>query len=126
MIVLESVLVQDRIYQYLSPIVYRDVFDSMIRAQLRGSDVGFIESISHRVGSDVAIASDLVSMIFRNCDLEIPEIVGHIHTAARVLPEGGLLYVFCHTHPYYLIRYHDRIHAFFEVYLHPCLGILHA
>lgn len=123
MIALESVLVQDRIYQYLSPIVYRDVFDSMIRAQLRGSDVGFI---SHRVGSDVAIAADLVSMIFRDCDLEIPEIVGHIHTAARVLPEGGLLYVFCRTYPYYLIRYHDRIHAFFEVYLHLCLGIPHA
>ena len=124
MIVLESVLVQDRIYQYLSPIVYRDVFDSMVRTRLRGYPG--VEFISHRIGSDVAIAADLVSMIFRNCDLEIPEIVGHIHTAARVLPEGGLLYVFCRTHPYYLIRYHDRIHAFFEVYLHLCLGIPHA
>lgn len=124
MIVLESVQVQHRIYQYLSPIVYRDVFDSMIRTQLRWYPD--VESISHRVGSDVAIAADLVNMIFTCCDLEIPEIVDHIHTAARVLPEGGLLYVFCHTHPYYLIRYHDRIHAFFEVYLYQCLGIPHA
>lgn len=120
--VLESIRYGHHYYRYLSPMVYGDVFELMMSATSRG----YGESISHRIGSEVDVGSDMVSMISRCCDLDIPEIVDHIQTADRTLSEGGLHYVFCRTYPLYLIRYCDRVHVMFEVYLLSRLESFHA